>query len=174
MCAPRTNDWVVSGSVILQSGTPFTAFTSASFQPTQDASGNVTGYKTGSGDYNGDGKNYDFPNAPATGYSQPHDRHSFLAGLFPASAFPLPALGTEGTELRNRFRGPGYANTDLSILKSFTLYEDVHLQLRADSFNLFNRPNLTAFQSDLSNGNFGKATQAFNARYFQLAARLTF
>lgn len=169
-----TQGWVVSGSAILQSGTPFTAFTSASFQPTQDANGNVTGYRTGSGDYNGDGKNYDFPNAPASGYTQPHDRRSFLTGLFPTSAFPLPALGAEGNELRNRFRGPGYANTDLSLLKSFGIREDAHLQLRVDIFNLFNRPNLTAFQSDLSNGNFGRATQAFNARYFQLAGRLSF
>jgi len=94
-----TDGWVVSGSVILQSGTLFTAYTSASFQPIQDANGNVTGYKTGSGDYNGDGKNYDFPNAPAAGYSQPHDRQSYLKRLFPASAFTLPALGTEGNEL---------------------------------------------------------------------------
>jgi len=169
-----TNGWVISGSVILQSGTPFTAYTSATFQPVQDASGNVTGLKTGSGDYNGDGKNYDFPNAPNSGYSQPHDRHSYLRGLFPASSFGIPALGTEGNELRNRFRGPGYANTDLSVLKSFPVLEQVHLEFRSDFFNIFNRPNLTNFQSDLSNGNFGKATSAFNARYIQLAARLTF
>lgn len=169
-----TDGWVLSGSVILQSGTPFTAYTSASFQPTQDANGNVSGYKPGSGDYNGDGKNYDFPNAPATGYIQQHDRQSYLKSLFAASAFSLPALGTEGNELRNRFRGPGYANTDLSVLKSFGIREYAQLQLRADMFNLFNRPNLTSFQSDLSNGNFGRATQAFNARYFQLAARLSF
>lgn len=169
-----TNGWVVSGSVILQSGTPFTVLTTASFQPTQDSSGNVTGLKTGSGDYNGDGKNYDFPNAPSSGYQQPHDRKSYLIGLFAASVFPIPALGTEGNELRNRFRGPGYANTDLSVLKSFPIFDFSHLEFRADAFNLFNRPNLTTLQSDLSNGNFGKATSAFNARYIQIAARLTF
>ena len=169
-----TNGWVVSGSVILQSGTPFTVFTTATFQPTQDANGNVTGLKTGSGDYNGDGKNYDFPNIPTTGYSQPTDRQSYLHGLFPASAFSLPTLGSQGNEARNRFRGPGYANTDMSILKSFPIFEKADLQLRADAFNLFNRPNLTNFQSDLSNGNFGRATSAFNARYFQLAARCSF
>lgn len=87
MVREATDGWVLSGSVILQSGTPFTAYTSASFQPTQDANGNVSGYKPGSGDYNGDGKNYDFPNAPATGYIQQHDRQSYLKGLFAASAF---------------------------------------------------------------------------------------
>jgi len=169
-----TNGWVISGSVILQSGTPFTAYTSATFQPVQDANGNVTGLKTGSGDYNGDGKNYDFPNVPTSAYSQPHDRHFYLTGLLPASSFGIPTLGTEGNELRNRYRGPGYANTDLSVLKSFPVFEQSHLEFRSDFFNIFNRPNLTTFQSDLSNGNFGKATSAFNARYIQLAARLTF
>jgi Cna protein B-type domain. len=169
-----TDGWVISGSVILQSGTPFTVYTGASFQPVQDSNGNVTGFKTGSGDYNGDGYNFDFPNAPTAGYKQPTDRKSYLTGLFPASNFGIPALGTEGNELRNRFRGPGYANTDLSILKSFPTYDQMRLELRADAFNLFNRPNLTTFQSDLSNGSFGKATSAFNSRYFQLAARLSF
>ena len=60
------------------------------------------------------------------------------------------------------------------MLKSFPVFEGSHLELRADMFNLFNRPNLTAFQSDLSNGNFGRATSAFNARYIQLAARFAF
>jgi hypothetical protein len=169
-----TNGWVLSGSVILQSGTPFTAITTATFQPTLDANGNVIGLRTGSGDYNGDGYNYDFPNVPTFGYSQPHDRQSYLKGLFPASAFGIPSLGTEGNEQRNRYRGPGYANTDFSVLKSFPVREWAHLEVRADAFNLFNRPNLTGIVADLSNGSFGRATSAFNARYFQLAARLTF
>jgi outer membrane receptor protein involved in Fe transport len=168
------NGWTVSGSVILQSGSPFTVLTSASFQPVQDSSGNVTGLKTGSGDYNGDGKNYDFPNVPTSGYSQPHDRASYRSGLFAASAFPIPTMGTQGNELRNRFRGPGYANTDLSVMKSFPFRELARFEFRVDMFNLFNRVNLTSFQSDLSNGNFGKATTAFNARYFQFAGRLAF
>ena len=169
-----TNVWVLSGSAILQSGTPFTAVTTATFQPTLDSNGNVTGLRTGSGDFNGDGYNYDFPNAPASGYSQPHDRQSYLKGLLPASSFGLPSLGSEGNELRNRFRGPGYADTDLSILKSFPIQEWAHIEFRGDSFNLFNRPNLTGMVADISNANFGKATSAFNARYFQLAVRLTF
>jgi hypothetical protein len=169
-----TGGWVISGSVILQSGNPFTVINGASFQPTQDANGNVTGLKAGSGDYNGDGYNYDFPNAPSAGYAQPADRQSYLKGLFPASNFGLPTMGTEGNELRNRFRGPGYANTDISVLKSFPVFEQMHFELRADMFNAFNRPNLTSMTNDLSNGNFGKATASYNARYFQLASRITF
>jgi hypothetical protein len=168
------NGWVISGAVILQSGQPFTVLTTATFQPTFDASNHVNGLKASSGDYNGDGYNYDFPNAPATGYSQPTDRQSYLHGLFPASAFGIPAIGTEGNEKRNLFNGPGYANTDMSILKNIPLKEILRLQFRCEFFNLFNRPNLSGFTNDLSNAQFGKATSTFNPRYIQLGAKLSF
>ena len=161
-----TGGWTVSGAVILESGTPFTVYTSATY--------------SAGGDYNADGHNYDFPNAPAAGYSQPHGRQSYLHGVFGSTAatsrstFAVPAPGTEGNELRNRFNGPGFANTDLSLLKSFPVHGWAHFQIRSDFFNVFNRPNLTTFVSDLSSGNFGRATNAFNARYIQVAGRLNF
>ncbi len=153
--------WTISGAVILQSGNPFTVYTTATF--------------SGGGDYNADGYNYDFPNA--SGYSQATDRRSYLTGVFARSGsavFSAPAPGTEGNELRNRFSGPGFANTDLSLLKSFSLHEWAHLQVRGDFFNVFNHPNLTNFVSDQSSGSFGRATNAFNARYIQVAARINF
>jgi hypothetical protein len=65
----------------------------------------------------------------------------------------------------------------LSVLKSFPVLQQVRLEFRSDFFNIFNRPNRpnrTNLQSDPSNGNFSKATSAFNARYIRLVARLTF
>jgi hypothetical protein len=153
---------------------PFTVLTTATFQPTFDATNHVNGLKAGSGDYNGDGYNYDFPNAPATGYSQPTDRQSYIHGLFAASAFPVPTIGTEGNEKRNLFNGPGYANTDLGLMKNVSVKELVHFQFKCEFFNLFNRPNLSGFTNDLSNAQFGKATSTFNPRYIQLGAKLSF
>ena len=166
--------WSLSGTVILQSGAPFTVNTSAPFSPTLDASGNVTGFKTGSGDYNGDGFAYDLPNAPASGYSQPSGRQSYLKGLFPASAFGVPQLGTEGSELRNRFRGPGYADWDAGLLKDFALKERLKLQLRFEFFNVLNHPNLNGIVSDLSSASFAKSTSTFNPRYIQFGAKVSF
>jgi hypothetical protein len=166
--------WVVSGAVILESGLPFTVLTTATFQPTFDAANHVNGLKAGSGDYNGDGYNYDFPNIPASGYSQPTDRQSYLHGLFPASAFSIPTIGTEGNEKRNLFNGPGYANTDMGLLKNIPIKEGIRFQFRADFFNLFNRPNLSGFINDLSNSQFAKATSTFNPRYIQLGAKISF
>jgi hypothetical protein len=97
-----------------------------------------------------------------------------LHGLFPASAFSIPTMGTEGNEKRNLFNGPGYANTDMGLLKNIPIKEDVRFQFRADFFNLFNRPNLSGFINDLSNAQFAKATSTFNPRYIQLGAKISF
>jgi len=40
-------------------------------------------------------------------------------------------------------RGPGWQNWDMNLEKNTTWKERYHLQLRADSFNVFNHPNLS-------------------------------
>jgi len=85
---------VFSGITIYQSGTPFVVYTKASFQPVLNPGGQVIGFAPGSGDFNADGSNYDFPDVVS--YSQPTSRSAFLNGLFPATNFPTPALGSEG------------------------------------------------------------------------------
>jgi hypothetical protein len=166
--------WVLSGTAVFESGFPFTVYTSAAFNPSLDAAGNVIGLKAGSGDYNGDGYNYDFPNVPSTGYSQSTSRHDYLNGLFSASAFGTPTLGTEGNAKRNQFRGPGFANWDLGLLKNLPITERLKIQLRFEFFNVLNHPNLNGINSDLSSASFGKSTSTFNARYLQVGAKIQF
>ncbi len=59
-----------------------------------------------------------------------------------ATAYALPALYTFGNSHRNDQRGPGAANTNLSVFKDFALIERVRLQFRAEAFNVFNHANL--------------------------------
>ena len=42
-----------------------------------------------------------------------------MTGIFKVSDFPVPAFGQEGNLGRGTYRGPGYANTDLSMIKNF-------------------------------------------------------
>ena len=99
--------WRMSNILVLQSGLPFSVFTSASFNPILDAGGNVIGLQPGSGDFNADGYGYDLPNAPAAGVVHTGNRSDFLKGIASASAFPTPALGQQGNVGRNTFSGPG-------------------------------------------------------------------
>ncbi len=169
--------WQMSGVWVLHSGLPFTVYTSAPFQPVYNSSGQVIGNK--GGDYNADGYNYDVPNVPSFGSSiGGQSRQKYLKGLFPASAFPAPALGKEGDLGRNTYNQPGFDNFNFTFAKVFTtgfLFGDkLHMEMRAEAFNLFNRPNLTGVDSDLSSSLFGHSTNQLPARSIQLHFRARF
>jgi hypothetical protein len=166
--------WELASTVILQSGYPYTVYTSASFQPLTDAQGRVTGLAPGSGDFNADGYHYDVPDMPGNLSTSGHSRQDYLRGLFSPSQFPVPAPGTEGNEPRNLFRGPGYANVDAGFIKNNRWRERFNAQLRFEFFNLFNRVNLQNVDSNLSSGTFGFSTSTYNPRIIQLGLRLEF
>lgn len=98
----------------------------------------------------------------------------FLNGLFDASVFPRPAPGQDGTLGRNTFRGPRYATIDFALSRSFTVRGEKQLQFRLDAYNAFNTVNLFLPNADLSLSNFGKSTQAFEARTLQGGLRFIF
>lgn len=80
---------------------------------------------------------------------------------------------------RNSFYGDGYTNTDISVIKRFTLREGVRFRVQADLFNLFNNVNLfnpsnALAQNGIGSTTFGQSTAAFPARRMQFAARLEF
>ncbi|MGH9353688.1 MAG: carboxypeptidase regulatory-like domain-containing protein [Terriglobia bacterium] len=169
-----TNGWQLASSTILQSGLPFTVDTTASFKPIFNAQGQVVGEKANGGDYNADGNNLDYPNAPSSGYQTATSRKAYLRGVLSASDFGIPTLGTEGNEKFNGFRNPGYADTDLGLLKNDNIGERVKLQLRFEFYNAFNRVNLGGVKNNLSSSTFGRVTSQRDPRWVQLGARLTF
>jgi len=166
-----TGGWSLNGVMIFQTGYPFTVSTNAAFQPVITG-GVVTGLAAGSGDYNGDGHDFDMPNV--TSYSIPTTRQAELAGVFTAANFPVPTLGSEGNEIWNGFRGPNFFNTDISLMKETALGERMRLQIRLDAFNVFNRANLTGIDSNLPDAAFGKSTSQYNPRFLQLGANFKF
>ncbi len=170
--------WALSGTTILQSGTPFVVTTSASFQPTFGGNGQVNGLQATSGDYNADGDNLDYPNVVS--YKTSTNRRDYINGLFGSRVnggyanFPVPTIGTEGNERPYQFRNPGFAETDISLLKNTKIKGPVNLQLRFEFYNIFNRPNLQGVTSDLSQASFGQSTSQYNPRWIQLGANLKF
>lgn len=58
---------------------------------------------------------------------------------------------------RNVFRGPAYANLDMSITKRWKLSERMNWQLRGEFFNVLNHPNFNLFSmsTDVSDPVFG-------------------
>ncbi len=177
--------WEASSLAVFQSGLPATIFTSASFVPVWNNPGCASAVTAGcqivgntGGDYNGDGNTYDLPMRPSFSLNKTYSRSDYLTGLFPASAFPAPPLGQEGSVGRDTVHGPGFAQVDFTILKNFKTpwftSEGSTLQFRAEFYNLFNRVNLNRFDGDITSGTFGKATGVFTPRSIQLGARLEF
>jgi hypothetical protein len=63
----------------------------------------------------------------------------------PTSVFALPVSSNGvfhfGNLPRNAIYGPGFSNTDLSLIKNVTLNGSRRLQFRVEAFNLFNQAN---------------------------------
>ncbi len=117
------------------------------------------------------------------------NRNAFVNDFFNAAAFINPNLlapGTYGNSGRGIISGPGFANTDLSILRNFTLRESLKLQFRTEMFNAFNQVNfslpnsyansaLVTSSNTLSNGGtFGQiqSTVSGTGRQIQFALKL--
>jgi len=179
--------WTLSAASVLQSGTPFTVFTGGAFSaqlintnlaPTPD---NLT-FAPGSGDFNADGNNNDYPSV--TSYKQSHNRSDYHSGrgilpecpggALPCGNFAVPAIGTEGNEMPNQFRNPGYADVDFTLKKVTSITERINLELRLDTFNLFNRVNYQGVDTNLQDGNFAQSTSTYPARNMLLGGRLNF
>jgi len=72
-------------------------------------------------------------------------------------------------------RGPGTANTDLSLFKEFRLWEGFALQFRAEAFNAFNRTELGLPNGQPMSSTFGLITGTRQRpRETQLGLRLQF
>ena len=93
-----------------------------------------------------------------------------------ASQFTFPAAGEFGTSGRNTFRGPRYFNTDLSIVKTFTLFDTHRVNFRAEMYNAFNNANFGAPGTNILNGaTFGRVSAIVGmARVAQMALRYDF
>ena len=177
--------WAMNNTLIMQSGTPFSAQTPE----------NVTsGF-----DFNNDGEGGDIPVYLGTkkNFSRSEARISAMsrgtqsmfpgagnliptAGTCPVSqcSFAQPAANTEGG-LRNEFRGPGYFSLDSGIGKKFELpwFSDqkASLAIRLQGSNVLNvtnfgNPGATFDQT----AQFGVVSGTAQNRVFQFGGRLQF
>jgi hypothetical protein len=78
---------------------------------------------------------------------------------------------------RNTFRGPGYANFNMSLAKLITLPGERQLQIRGDFINVFNHdnfPNPDALMSSATFGKWNTTRLLTDARQVIVGAKLSF
>jgi hypothetical protein len=102
---------------------------------------------------------------------------------FNAAAFaePVPQWSGGGNNGfgnagRNDVRGPGLANWNLSLFKSFALNESstTRFELRVESYNTFNHTQFSGLDLGATDGNFGQVTSANDPRVFQFGGKFLF
>jgi hypothetical protein len=171
---PHSNRWTrnteFQGIVQAESGQPFTPTISFDNSNT----GN-TGQQSGSDRPNLVGNPYQSGSVAANpSCTAPAGQTHTAAQWFNPCAFDLAPANQYGNAGRNSLLGPGYASFDISLLRRFTLPERATLTLEAQSFNLFNRPNLSLPSAFADQSTFGVISSANDPREVQFAARLSF
>jgi hypothetical protein len=140
--------WQLNTITIWQSGQPFNVTCNSPY-PTCD--------------FNADGQNGDRVNLPSYGTDLPDiSDEEWLAGGLNAADFPRPTGGALGTLPRNAYYGPSYFSADFSLFKniSFSMFSGSNqtVQLRIETYNLFNTLNLGNPQTNTAAVNFGVVT----------------
>jgi len=194
--------WQINGVLTAHSGFPWTPQQGCCFFGTPGGAAN---------DINGDGIGNDFPTQWDGKGGVGSSNQAFINGVFPKDAahpnggfdyfniapggacpnFPANCItarkrGPDGIG-RNRFRGPGYRQIDMTLGKHTLLPSSMHLgeaaalDLRANFFNIFNMLNLPPFQTggqsntDFTNSNdFGHALSGLAGRVIEFQIRLSF
>ena len=152
--------WQSNGIITLQTGIPFNVIT-----------GTDTANTGSSGTYRPD-----LLHAPNDTCGRGH-----LVGCIDASAFTVadlyPAAPTNfayGNAGRNLLHGPGAETVNFSLFRNFPVRERLKVQLRFETFALFNHTNFGNPSATVNTSSFGNITTATGSRIIQLGAKLQF
>ena len=122
----------------------------------------------------------DVPNQTAP-LKRINPRSSAVPTWFDNSTFTDEVTGTFGNIGRNPYHGPGINNTDAVFSKNFSYLNDERhiIQLRLESYNVFNHtqwgaPGQTSVDGNFSDPTFGQIRSARAGRQTQLAAKMYF
>jgi hypothetical protein len=102
----------------------------------------------------------------------PHTKDQWMTD----SAFALPTVGSWGNLGYDAINGPGRDNWNLSLFKSFLFNEarGSQFELRLETFNTFNHPQIQSVPTGFGSSNFGQPNGFFPGRIVQLGGKLSF
>lgn len=89
----------------------------------------------------------------------------------PTTAQNMNIPNVVGSSPRGVVNGPANRRVDFVMSKNFNFTEDMRLQLRAESFNVFNWTNFNGVSVNVTAANFGAVTSARDPRTFQFGAK---
>jgi outer membrane receptor protein involved in Fe transport len=150
--------WQTNGSVIWQTGLPFTV------TDQQSVSGII-------------GLTGERPNQVSSNLRVANPTVGTSGQWLDPAAFALPTAFTLGNAVRNVGYGPRQSVINGSLFKTFNLTEKYKLQFRSELFNLPNHPIFGNPNTSFGNVNYGKITSTagfYAPRQIQFALKLVF
>jgi hypothetical protein len=122
----------------------------------------------------GNDNNYNRPNqmTNCNPKAADHSQHQWVN----TACFVAPPYGELGNAARVPVSGPGFINSDFSVIKKITLpRRDMGLDFRAEFFNLFNHPQFGMPVNDYNAPGFGAVNSTVNnPRLVQFGLKLTY
>jgi len=164
--------WQISGISVFQNGQPFSVTYTAPGSYTDSSSNKWTNLVSGRANRVAGVALY----PSQKGKAQWFNPAAFTA---PTNAAGIPG-GVYGSSGYDMLRGPRFQDWDINLQKNIAFKERYHLQLRADSFNVFNHPNLGVPNAAISNaGTVGtitsnSSTPSYEQRTVEFAAKFNF
>jgi hypothetical protein len=162
-----TNGWVIAGTTRLAKGTPI----GVSYSTDNSYLG---AFSNDYPNFNGGNVSHLNPRDLATNPKRywigcPKAGSGCSTGVY--SAEPL---GQIGNAMRDFVIGPGWNNTDMSLIKNVTITGERQLQFRIDAFNVFNHTQFKNPSGSFTSGSFMRITGANPARIAQLGVKFIF
>jgi hypothetical protein len=103
----------------------------------------------------------------------PYAADRTITGWFNPACVAIPAGDQPfGNAPRNNVRGPNYWTFDFAAVKQVSLGGTSRLELRVETFNLFNRANFTAPNGNRSSAAFGTIASTYDPRQVQLGVKV--
>jgi hypothetical protein len=174
--------WQLSGISAFQTGQPFSVTYTAPGAPVGQVSGRAN-YTAGTAPYPSNKTRAQWFNPAA--FATPPCYNSVTSGtncqtvLTAGSTAGVTTYDTYGNSQYDMLRGPAFQDWDMSLQKNTTWREHYNVQLRADSFNIFNHPNFGTPNSAITNSNVGtitgtSGTPSYEARTVEFAIKFNF
>ena len=163
---PLLQGWQLSGTFFTRSGMPYTV-TDASAASTLSSYGFGTNFASVYAGYNGalqPSCGVGAASATPGGEKSSCLNAADFTPVLPNASEPTAGF-TLGTQRRNQFYGPGYFDTDFTVMKftSVPHWESAKLGLGVQFFNILNHPNFDNPIRDISNtSQFGQITRTVN------------
>ncbi|MBS1800717.1 MAG: TonB-dependent receptor [Acidobacteria bacterium] len=178
-------NWKLSGIVSAQNGQPFSVTYTAPGSPVGQVSGRANRVP-GAALYPSNKTKTQWFNPAA--FTAPTCYNSVITGSATIScqavynagqAAGVKTYASYGNSAYNMLRGPGFQNWDMSLQKTIKWKERYNVQLRADTFNVFNHPNFEVPNTNISNSNVGtitstSSTPTYQQRTMEFAAKFNF